>query len=86
MILETTTSGTLLNRIDLSVANPRHPEDVVLGPSFANPSVTNMYVVARGQDNNANPNENDGTMHELAVSLPSMGNQAPSRTPGPTAP
>lgn len=83
MILETTTSGTLLNRIDLSVANPRHPEDVVLAPSFANPSVTNLYVVARGQDNNANPNENDGTMHELAVSLPSMGNQAPIANAGP---
>ena len=82
-IFETTKAGILLNTIDLSVANPRHAEDVVLAPSLANPAVTNMYVVARGQDNNANPDENDGKMHELSVSLPSMGNQAPVADAGP---
>jgi hypothetical protein len=82
-IFETTKSGTLLNRINLADANPRHPEDVVLAPSLANPSVMNMYVVARGQDNNADPNENDGTMQELSVSLPPTGNQAPVASAGP---
>ena len=82
MIFETTKSGTLLNRIDLSVADPRHAEDVVLAPSLADPGVMNMYLVARGQDNNANPNENDGKMHELSVSLPPTGNQAPIANAG----
>ena len=82
-ILETTKAGSLLNTIDLSVANPRHAEDVVLAPSLAHPQQMNMYVVARGQDNNANPNENDGKMHELSVSLPSMTNQAPEADAGP---
>ena len=82
-IFETTKAGLLLNTIDLSVANPRHAEDVVLAPSLANPGQMNMYVVARGQDNNANPNENDGKLHELSVVLPSMGNQAPVARAGP---
>ena len=29
-----------------------------------------MYVVARGVDNNENPNENDGKLHELSAPLP----------------
>jgi hypothetical protein len=82
-IFETTRAGILLNTIDLSVANPRHAEDVVLAPSLAHPAQMNMYVVARGQDNNANPNENDGKLHELSVSLPSMGNRAPVADAGP---
>jgi hypothetical protein len=82
-IFETTKEGTLLNTIDLSVANPRHAEDVVLAPSLANPGEMNMYVVARGVDNNGNPNENDGKLHELSVSLPSLGNEAPVADAGP---
>jgi hypothetical protein len=82
-IFETTRAGLLLNTIDLSVANPRHAEDVVLAPSLAHPGQMSMYVVARGQDNNANPDENDGKMQELSVSLPSMGNQTPVADAGP---
>lgn len=82
-IFETTRAGLLLNTIDLSVANPRHAEDVVLAPSLATPGQMNMYVVARGVDNNADPNENDGKLHELSVSLPSQGNQAPVADAGP---
>lgn len=82
-IFETTKAGILLNTIDLSVANPRHAEDVVLAPSLAHPGQMNMYVVARGVDNNGNPSENDGKMHELSVSLPSVGNDAPVADAGP---
>lgn len=82
-IYETTKSGTLLNTIDLSLANPRHAEDVVLAPSLADPGQMNMYVVARGVDNNADPNENDGKMHELSVTLPPVGNEAPQVDAGP---
>ena len=82
-IFETTKAGILLNTIDLAAANPRHAEDVVLAPSLANPAQMNMYVVARGVDNNQDPNENDGKLHELSVSLPPMGNQAPVADAGP---
>ena len=82
-IFETTKAGALLNTIDLSVANPKHAEDVVLAPSLADPLQMNMYVVARGVDNNANPNENDGKLHELSVTLPSSGNDPPVADAGP---
>ena len=42
-----------------------------------------MYVVARGVDNNANPDENDGKMFEVGVSLPPIGNQPPEVSAGP---
>ena len=82
-IFETTKAGLLLNTIDLSVANPKHAEDAVLAPSLADPSQMNMYLVARGVDNNADPNENDGKLYELSVTLPSMGNQTPVADAGP---
>ena len=82
-IFETTKAGILLNTIDLSVANPRHAEDVVLAPSLATPGQMNLYVVARGVDNNSDPNENDGKLHELSVTLPSLGNEAPVVQAGP---
>ena len=82
-IFETTRAGTLLNTIDLSVVNPRHAEDVVLAPSLATPGQMNMYLVARGVDNNTDPNENDGKLHEISVTLPSMGNAAPVADAGP---
>lgn len=82
-IFETTKAGILLNTIDLSVANPRHAEDVVLAPSLATPGQMNMYLVARGVDNNTDPNENDGKLHEISVTLPSIGNAAPVADAGP---
>ena len=82
-IYEATTSGTLLNTIDLAAVNPRHAEDVVLAPSSSIPGQMNMYVVARGVDNDANPNENDGKMHEISATLPPIGNRAPVVDAGP---
>jgi hypothetical protein len=76
-IFETTKSGALLNTIDLAAVNPRHAEDVVLAPAFADPAQTNMYLVARGVDNDSDPDENDGKMFEVSVSLPPVGNMAP---------
>jgi hypothetical protein len=82
-IFETTKAGVLLNTIDLSEANPRKAEDLVLAPSLANPGQMSMYLVARGVDNNAHPDENDGKLYELSVSLPSKGNDAPLADAGP---
>ena len=83
VIYESSKAGVLLNTIHFSGTNPRHPEDVVMAPDSTNPSETNMYVVARGVDNNANPNENDGKMFEVGVSLPPIGNQPPEVSAGP---
>lgn len=75
-IYETSKTGTLLDTIDLAAANPRHAEDVVLAPAGADPGQMNMYLVDRGVDNQADPNENDGKMYEMSVSSPT-GNQPP---------
>lgn len=82
-VFETTKAGVLLNTIGFSGTNPRHPEDVVMAPSLANPSQSNMYVVARGVDNNSDPNENDGKLIEVSVTLPPIGNQPPEVGAGP---
>ncbi len=80
-IYVTSTSGSLVETVDISAANPRHAEDVVLAPAAANPGQTHMYVVDRGVDNQADPNENDGKMYEMNASLPS-GNQPPAVNAG----
>ncbi len=82
------TTGALLNTITLTPPTggppkPKHVEDVVLAPAFANPGQTNYYLVTRGVDNDSNPNENDGKMYELSVSLSPMGNQPPVANAGP---
>ncbi|HVF09130.1 MAG TPA: hypothetical protein VNC60_11180, partial [Actinomycetota bacterium] len=69
-IYETSKTGVLVDTIDLTGANPRHAEDVVLAPASAVPGGTSMYVVDRGVDNGGDPNENDGKMYELSVSRP----------------
>lgn len=75
-IYETSKTGTLLDTIDLAAANTRHAEDVVLAPAGADLGQTSMYLVDRGVDNQADPNENDGKMYEMSVSPPT-GNQPP---------
>ncbi|MGH2631499.1 MAG: PKD domain-containing protein [Actinomycetota bacterium] len=84
-IYETTTDGALVNTIDFSAISPRvrHAEDVVIAPSLSDPGAPNMYLVARGVDNNSNPNENDGKMYELTVSPGPIGNLPPVVDAGP---
>ena len=66
-IYETSKAGVLVDTIDLAAANPRHSEDVVLAPASNVSGRTSMYVVDRGVDNGADPNENDGKMYEISV-------------------
>ncbi len=79
---EVTTSGTLLRAYNLSfmgsASNIR--SDVAYAPSSQNPAVKNIYIVSRGIDNNANPNENDGKWWEVSLGNPPS-TSTPSRTP-----
>ena len=89
---ETTLSGTLLRAYDLSFmsggGNLR--SDVTYAPSSANPAIKNIYIVSRGVDNGADPNENDGKWWEVSIgSIPSntptiTPTGTATRTPGPT--
>ena len=75
-VAEVTTAGVLYSTIDISEANPRVPAGLALAPSSTNPAVMNLYIAARGVDNNSDPNENDGKIYEMAFA-----NQAPIANP-----
>ena len=67
LIIQTTTYGTLLHTIDISAINPNRPSGLALAPSSEDPTMINLYMVVRGEDNNSDPNENDGAIYELAI-------------------
>lgn len=82
-IYEMSKQGFLVNTIDISAALANHPADVVLAPGSDDPGTMNLYIVARGEDNDRDPNENDGMLYEMAVDLPPVGNLAPIADAGP---
>ncbi|HET9725058.1 MAG TPA: hypothetical protein VFR44_14615 [Actinomycetota bacterium] len=76
-IFEMSKDGFLVNAIDISAAGANDPADVVLAPGSSDPGRMNYYFVARGEDNDGNPLENDGKLYEMSVDLPPIGNLAP---------
>ncbi|HSL45271.1 MAG TPA: hypothetical protein VK897_17690 [Anaerolineales bacterium] len=84
---EVTASGTLLRAYNVSFmgtgGNLR--SDVAYAPSSGNPAVKNIYIVSRGVDNGANPNENDGKWWEISIgSTPTTPTSTPTFGPSPT--
>jgi hypothetical protein len=77
-VIETTRMGTLLSVIDITFLNAKNPSGLAYAPSSVNASEKNLYIVARGVDNDADPNENDGRMYEITLGQPAA-------TPSPTA-
>jgi hypothetical protein len=73
-LFEVTTAGTLVQRIDISAAGAMNPAGLAYAPSSQNPGEMNIYIAARGADNNMDPNENDGKVYELT--LPSTNDPA----------
>jgi hypothetical protein len=69
-VYELTKSGELVRTISLSalstVPTPRRLSGVTLAPGSVDPSRLNLWITARGVDNNANPNENDGRIFEIS--------------------
>jgi hypothetical protein len=66
---EVTTSGTLVQTIDLkALVGAVNPGDVTLAPGSNNAAEQHLYVVDRGIDNNVDPNENDGKIYEITLS------------------
>ena len=66
-LFEVTTAGTLVQRIDISAADITNPAGLAYAPSSQNPSEMNIYIAARGVDNNTDPNENDGKVYEFTL-------------------
>ena len=83
-LLEVTRSGDYVRAINISDAMPTIPGGLVYAPpSVSNPpnfSTLNLYVVDRGVDNGADPNENDGRVYEIEI--PPV-NQPPTVNAGP---
>jgi Bacterial Ig domain len=67
-IFEVTKSGQLVQIIDIStIPGIRNPSGVTLAPASDNSGQMNYWIVDRGRDNSADPNENDGKLYELFV-------------------
>ncbi|HEX6920788.1 MAG TPA: hypothetical protein VF314_11195, partial [Actinomycetes bacterium] len=80
---ELSTTGALLNVIDIRAAGGTSEAGIALAPPSAGGSGANLYIVDRRVDNNSNSSENDGRMYEMAVNLPPTGNHAPVVSAGP---
>ncbi|HET8560606.1 MAG TPA: carbohydrate binding domain-containing protein [Marmoricola sp.] len=80
-IVEVTTKGALVQKIDVAAIGMKNPAAITLGPASNDPTRTSIYVTVRGVDNDNHPDENDGVMYEL--SAPNIGpvNQAPNTAP-----
>ncbi len=69
-LLHVSTGGILVQMIDVSAAHPKQPAGLAYAPSSVNPSVMNVYIAARGVDNDFDPNENDGKIYEVTTPGP----------------
>ena len=80
LIVETTLDGVPLNVIDIGYLNAVAPAGIAYGPGSTNPNIYNLYIVTRGVDNGADPNENDGKIYEISYegSRPTL---TPTSTP-----
>jgi hypothetical protein len=84
-IVETTLTGRLVRRIDISALSAVAPSDLVFAPSSLDPDTLNLYVTDRGIDNNVDPTENDGKIFEIALpAAPSSTNEPPTVDAGPS--
>ncbi len=81
-VAEVTTKGKLVQNIDISAANAKKPAGLAYAPGSNDVRQMHLYIVERGVDNNANPNENDGKIYEMT--LPLSGNSTPTPTKSPT--
>ncbi len=76
-VAEVTPSGTLVQMVDISAANPVKPAGLAYGPTSTDSNARSLYIVDRVVDNNTDPNENDGKLYEMAISFGSAPNTAP---------
>jgi len=71
LIVETTTSGTLLASLDISAAGGLKHAGLAYAPAtIGPPGARSFYVVDRGIDNNVDPDAVDGKLFELTAPDP----------------
>ncbi len=81
-VVEVTSSGALVQSIDVAAIGMKNPASITLAPATNDPTRTSMYVVTRGIDNDNHPTENDGMMYELAA--PNLGPTSTATNAAPT--
>ena len=91
IIVETTTTGALLQTTNIAVINAPAPAGLAYAPASNGSGVKRFYIVDRGIDNNVDPNIVDGKMYELTApdigAIPTAtntGTPTDTSTPGPT--
>ncbi|MFT7053594.1 MAG: hypothetical protein ACJAU1_001151 [Psychromonas sp.] len=67
LIIQTSVNGELLRSIDISAVNANRAAGLALAPGSEDSSITNLYMVARGEDNDDVSDENDGKLYELSI-------------------
>ena len=67
IIIETTTSGALLQTIDVSASRAVAPAGLAYAPASDGSGTRHFYILDRGIDNNTDPNIIDGKMYELSI-------------------
>ena len=83
LLAHLTTTGSMVRLIDTSEAGADKPAGLAYAPSSLNPSEMNIYIAARGVDNDNHPNENDGKVYEMSFPPISPGNTPPTVDAGP---
>ena len=81
-IYELSTAGALLRTIDPGFGSGIRISGIAIAPAPDNPARRDLFVTDRAVDNNADPNENDGKVYQVAV-IPLAGNAAPVVDAGP---
>ena len=66
-IYEVTKSGTLVRVIDLSRIRGLRISGITVAPASDGSDAINYWIVDRGRDNDARPNENDGDLWEIST-------------------
>jgi len=74
LIIQTTIHGELLRTIDISAIDANSAAGLAMAPGSEDNSISNLYMVARGEDNDNVSDANDGKIYEL--SIPSLLNSA----------
>jgi hypothetical protein len=69
-VVETTTAGAPVRVIDIGFVNAVAAAGLAYAPGSADPAVNHLYMAARGVDNGADPNENDGKVYEICLDCP----------------
>jgi hypothetical protein len=67
IMAEFTTSGVLVQIIDISAANAYAPAGLAYAPGSLDQNSRSIYITDRGIDNSDDPEENDGKIYELSM-------------------